>query len=69
MSDSVVNISEKYGMPPGSLVHVGNVAEAESRMSIIDYSKANIEEQSIKSISEILPYIDKDTVTWLNVEG
>jgi len=69
MSDSVTSISEKYGMSPGSLVHVGNVPEAATRMSIIDYSKTNIEEQGIKSVNEILPYIDKDTVTWLNVEG
>lgn len=69
MSDSVTNISEKYGMSPGSLVHVGNVLEAESRMSIIDYSNENLDEQSIKSVNEILPYIDKETVTWLNVEG
>ncbi len=69
MSDSVINISKKYGMSPGSLVHVGNVLEAESRMSIIDYSNASIEEQSIESVNEILPYVDKDTVTWLNVEG
>jgi len=69
MSDSLSNISEKAGMPPGSLVHVGDALEAESRISVIDYSKETIEEQSIQSIGEILPFKDTDTVTWVNVEG
>jgi magnesium transporter len=69
MSDSISHISDKAGMPPGSLVHIGDVVNVESRMSVIDYSKETIEEQSIQSVNEILPYIDKDTITWLNVEG
>ena len=69
MTDSLSYTSEKAGMPPGSLVYVGNVLEAESRMSIIDYSKELIEEQDVQSIEEILPFIDKNTITWLNIEG
>jgi magnesium transporter len=69
MSDSLSNISEKTGMPPGSLVHIGKILEAETRISLIDYSKENIEEQAIRSIDEILEYKEKDTVTWVNIEG
>jgi magnesium transporter len=69
MADSLSNISDKAGMPPGSLIHVGEVLEAESSMSIIDYSKDTIEEQSIHSIDDIRQYVEKDTVSWLNVEG
>lgn len=56
-------------MPPGSLVHVGKRAGHGSRMLLIDYSRDTVEEESIESVEEILPYIDKTTVTWLNVEG
>lgn len=56
-------------MPPGSLVYVGKRAGHGSRMQLIDYSRDTIEEESIESVEEILPYIDKTTVTWLNVEG
>ena len=69
MSDSLTNISDKAGMPPGTLVHVGDIHEAESSISVIDYSKENIEERFIASIDEILPYLDRNTVTWLNIEG
>ena len=69
MSDSISHISDKAGMPPGSLVHIGDVDGAETIMSVIDYSKETIEEKNIQSIDEILPYIDKNTISWLNVEG
>ena len=69
MSDSLTNISEKAGMPPGALVHVGDTHEAESSISVIDYSKEKIEQRAISSIDEILPYLDSNTVTWLNIEG
>lgn len=69
MSDSLTNISDKSGMPPGTLVHVGDIHEDESSISVIDYSKENIEERFIASIDEMLPYLDRNTVTWLNIEG
>lgn len=69
MTDSLINISDKSGMPPGSLVHVGEIHEVVSRISLIDYNKDSIEEKSIKSIDEVIPYKDRDTVTWLIVEG
>jgi magnesium transporter len=67
--ESLRKISEKAGLPPGSLVHVGDVVETVTRMSVIDYSKENIEEQQIQSIDEILKYKESNTVTWVIIEG
>ena len=47
MADSLTNISEKTGLPPGSLVHVGDVLETESRISLFDYSRENVEERAV----------------------
>ncbi|MBF0233661.1 MAG: magnesium/cobalt transporter CorA [Desulfamplus sp.] len=69
MSDSLSNISEKSGMPPGSLVHVGEIHGPESRISIINYSKATILEHNVQSVDEILSYKDQDSITWVIVEG
>jgi magnesium transporter len=55
MTDSLNSISEKAGMPPGSLVHVGDVLKTESRITLIDYSAEHIEEQAVYAIEEILP--------------
>lgn len=69
MSLSINTISEKTGLPPGSLVHVGNVLESVTRITLIDYSKENIEEKDIHSIDEIQAYKDSKTVTWVSIEG
>ncbi|MBT8150243.1 MAG: magnesium/cobalt transporter CorA, partial [Gammaproteobacteria bacterium] len=69
MTDSLSNLSEKSGFPPGSLIHVGDVLESTTRMSVIDYSKENIEERQIQSVDEILKYKDSNTVTWVIIEG
>lgn len=69
MTESLSTSSEKAGLPPGSLIHVGDALETVTRMSVIDYSKENIKEQKIQSLDEILKYKDSDTVTWVIIEG
>lgn len=69
MTESLSAVSVKSGLPPGSLIHVGDVLENVTSMYVIDYSKDDIEEQKIKSIDEILKYKDSDSVTWVIIEG
>lgn len=69
MTESLRNSSEKTGLPPGTLVHVGDVLETVTRMSVVDYSKENVEEQQIQSVDEVLKYKDSETVTWVIIEG
>lgn len=69
MSDSLSNISEKSGMSPGSLVHVGDVIDLEPTISIVDFSTDHIEERYISSIDEILPLRNTSSITWVNIEG
>jgi len=69
MTKSLSVPSEKSGLPPGSLIHVGDTLESVTRISVVDYSKETIEEQKIQTIDEILNYKDSDTVTWVIIEG
>lgn len=69
MSESLSKPSDKSGMRPGSLVHVGEVLEPETRMTVIDYSKETLEQTQFQSIDEILKYKDSATVTWVIIEG
>ncbi len=69
MTTSLSYPSEKMGLPPGTLVHVGEVHKAETQISLIDYSKEVIEERQIDSIEEILKYKNNSTITWVIVEG
>ncbi len=69
MSGSISRASAKSGFPPGSLIHVGDVRESVTRISVIDYSKDAVTEQEIKSLDEILQYKETNTVTWVVIEG
>lgn len=69
MTESLSKPSEKLGMRPGSLIHVGDVHSDQASMSIIDYNLENVIEHKIDSIDEILEYKDSNTVTWVVIEG
>ena len=53
MSESLSSASKKAGLPPGTLVHVGEVLETETHITIIDYNRDVIEEQTVESIKQI----------------
>lgn len=38
-------------------------------ISLIDYDSKNVEEKKIECIEDIIPYRDKKTVTWINIDG
>ncbi len=61
--------SKKAGLPPGTLVHIGEKKTEKVRISIIDYDETNFEEKEIKTIEEGFPFKDKPTVTWINIDG
>lgn len=69
MTESFKNISQKAGMPPGVMVHVGHVHQTESRITLIDFSADTLVEKSIESVNELLEYKESKNVTWVNVEG
>ncbi len=61
--------SKKAGLPPGSLVYIGDKKIHETDVVVIDYDDENFVEKSVKTIAEYLPFKDKPTVTWINVKG
>lgn len=61
--------SGKAGLPPGSLVHIGEKKAEEVKITIIDYDETHFQEKVIKTIEECIPFKDKPTVTWINVDG
>jgi magnesium transporter len=62
-------MSRKAGLPPGTLVHVGEKKVEEVRIQVIDYDEGHIEERELTKIEEAFPYREKPTVTWINLHG
>ena len=65
----IKRVSEKTGLPPGTLTHVGEKKAERVRIRIIDYDEERIEERDLGKIDECLSYKDKPTVTWINIDG
>ena len=61
--------SKKAGLPPGSLIHIGEKKKEEIKISILDYDETNFQEKEAKTIDECFLLKDKPTVTWINVDG
>ncbi len=61
--------SKKIGLPPGSMVHVGEKKVETARISVIDYDQQKLEVKALKSVEETLPFKKSPTVTWLNIDG
>jgi magnesium transporter len=55
------------GLPPGTLVHVGEKKVKKVRIRVIDFDQENLEERELEKIEECLPYRDKPTVTWITL--
>ena len=69
MATSLKYASEKMGLEPGSLVHVGNVHHSDTRITVVDYNSSRCEKNSVTSLEQILECRQKDSITWVIVEG
>jgi magnesium transporter len=69
MIESLSYTSEKSGMPPGSLVHVGDVHDHVQSITVINYNASTLENRMLASADEIPFYNKPETVTWVIVNG
>jgi magnesium transporter len=59
----------KAGLPPGTLIHVGEPRTAKVKITVIDYNDSDLEEQGIGRVEECYAYKEKPTITWINIDG
>ncbi len=61
--------SEKAGLPPGTLMHIGEEKKHTPKISILDYNEIKFEEKIAKNVEECFPFRRKKSVTWINIDG
>ena len=61
--------SKKAGLPPGTVVFVGEKKVEEIRITIIDYDENQYDEREIKNIEDCFPYKDSPSISWINIDG
>jgi len=61
--------TKKVGLPPGSLVHVGEVKTAHAEFSLLRYDSAQISEQTANSLAGLDLHISEHDTLWVNLYG
>ena len=61
--------SSKAGLPPGTLIHVGDKKVESVRITFIDYDEQSFQEKQVPNIEECLKFKDTTTVSWINIDG
>ncbi|NLN86779.1 MAG: magnesium/cobalt transporter CorA [Syntrophomonadaceae bacterium] len=65
----VPKMSVKAGLPPGSLVYIGEQKLEEVRIRLMSYSETDWSEKELQLSKASLAGLDKSSVHWIRVEG
>lgn len=60
--------SKKTGLPPGTLVHIGEKKTDKVTITAFSYAGARCDEYQVLSVDELTPPAD-ESVSWVNVSG
>ncbi len=70
MTRALMSRSKKAGLPPGTLVHIGQKKVDVQKISVVDYDENRVDEYEVEDIQrQCIAIKDKPTVTWINVDG
>lgn len=61
--------SEKAGLPPGTLIHIGERKTENVRITLTEYGETSFVERDVESLDDSFPFKGKPLVSWLNIEG
>ena len=62
--------SDKFGLPPGSLVFVGEKKQAHSQITVMDFDEQSFEYREAEvTVNDLEPYLARKSVSWINIYG
>jgi len=61
--------SKMTGLPPGTLIHVGERKIENAKITVINHNKEECHEINIKDIGDCFPFDKNSSVTWINIDG
>jgi len=61
--------TKKTGLPPGTLVHIGEQSIEPVQMQVIDYNAEECTVHIINSVEEIYHFKDSENISWINIDG
>lgn len=69
MSKNMKKYSKKAGLPPGTLIHIGEKINGDVMLSLTEYNENYFRETKIDNIQHYTPLSDKSIISWLNIDG
>jgi magnesium transporter len=66
---SLSSAADKSGLPPGTLIHIGEKHASECKISVTQYNVDTLIKHEITSISELKQLQNNELITWVNVDG
>ncbi len=69
MARFIKDRSASTGKAPGSLIFIGEQKMVEPVIHLIEYDENDLEEREILDINEIIPSIQNQKVSWINIYG
>jgi len=69
MPRQIKRMSKAKGLPPGTLVHIGEKRTENVKITLLDYDQKNFQEKELASVEECFPYKDSSSVSWINING
>ena len=69
VSKFIKKVSKKKGLSPGTLMLVGEKKKYEVEIKVFDYDNTELEEKEVKEIEECFIYREKNTATWIKLDG
>ena len=69
MPRTIKKRSDKAGLPPGALIHIGEQRAENVRIKIVNYDEAQFQELEVSNVEECLQFKDKPNNTWINIDG
>ncbi|MFC1566065.1 magnesium/cobalt transporter CorA [Candidatus Neomarinimicrobiota bacterium] len=69
MSRFIKKHKKEIGVSPDELLFRGEKKIDEVLLRIIDFDANNLDENAVNTVSDVIKYQEKDSVTWFNVDG
>jgi magnesium transporter len=61
--------SVKSGLPPGTLIHIGDRIDRGVKVSVTEYGDRVFQEREIGTLGECPDFSDTSLTSWINIEG
>lgn len=61
--------SQKTGLPPGTLVHIGEKLSESIKVTLLDYDGTHYVEKIILNVDELTTLRDQPTISWVHFAG